>query len=302
MHPLRVLVIYFAVVLIGGALLAPCLYWFAPAATGMFPSLADVPFHRFLLRSILLMGLAGMWPLTRALGVGSLKALGWPPPTAHWNWLASGFLMGIVSLAIVAGIALLAGGRMFREGLTGVRLLEKLLGAVATAAAVSVIEETLFRGAIFGGMRRALRWRLALVGSSVLYSAAHFLGKAEFHGPITWHTGLESLLQMTRTFADGEALLPGFLSLTLAGVLLGLAYQRTGNLYFSLGLHGGWTFCQKLYSALTTSAPGNNVALLGSGRMIDGWLAFVVLVLALGVVSRFMPCVVLREGMRAGSQ
>jgi membrane protease YdiL (CAAX protease family) len=300
MHPLRVLVIYFAVVLIGGALLAPWLYWVAQAATGMFPSLTDAPFHRFLPRSILLLALAGVWPLTRALGGTSPRDLGWAPPAAHWNWLASGSLIGVVSLTIVAVIALLAGGRMFRESLTVVRLVEKLIGAMATATAVSVVEETLFRGALFGGMRRMFHWSLALLSSSVLYAAAHYLGRAEFHGQVKWHAGLVFFAQNTRIFADGGVLIPGFPSLILAGVLLGLAFQRTGNLYFSVGLHGGWVLCQKLYSALTTSAPGNNVALWGSGRMIDGWLTFVVLVLALGVVFRFVPCPVPRPGMCAG--
>ena len=76
-------------------------------------------------------------------------------------------------------------------------------------------------------------------------------------------------------FADFHALVPGFFSLTLAGILLGLAYQRTGNLYFSIGLHAGWIFWLKTYGAFTTSAPHAATWFWGTGKMIDGWLALV---------------------------
>ena len=76
-------------------------------------------------------------------------------------------------------------------------------------------------------------------------------------------------------FADFHALVPGFFNLTLAGILLGLAYQRTGNLYFSIGLHAGWIFWLKTYGAFTTGAPHAATWFWGTGKMIDGWLALV---------------------------
>ena len=67
---------------------------------------------------------------------------------------------------------------------------------------------------------------------------------------------------MLAGFADFHALVPGFFSLTLAGILLGLAYQRTGNLYFSIGLHAGWIFWLKTYGAFT---PARRMPRPGSG-------------------------------------
>ena len=68
---------------------------------------------------------------------------------------------------------------------------------------------------------------------------------------MAWNSGLILLPRMLGGFADFHALVPGFFNLTLAGVLLGLAYQRTGNLYFSIGLHAGWIFWLKTYGAFT---------------------------------------------------
>jgi hypothetical protein len=93
---------------------------------------------------------------------------------------------------------------------------------------------------------------------------------------------------MLRGFADFHALVPGFFNLTLVGILLGLAYQRTGNLYFSVGLHAGWIFWLKTYGAFTTDSAGEKIWFWGSGKMIDGWLAFFVLLATL-FLFKFLP-------------
>jgi hypothetical protein len=93
---------------------------------------------------------------------------------------------------------------------------------------------------------------------------------------------------MLRGFADFQALVPGFFNLTLIGILLGLAYQRTGNLYFSIGLHAGWIFWLKIYGAFTVNSVATKIWFWGGGKMIDGWLAFFVL-LAVLFLFKFLP-------------
>ncbi|MGH7991307.1 MAG: hypothetical protein ACREDS_14100, partial [Limisphaerales bacterium] len=70
--------------------------------------------------------------------------------------------------------------------------------------------------------------------------------------------------------------------------LLGLAYQRTGNLFFSIGLHAGWIFWLKTYGAFTVAAPRTAIWFWGGGKMIDGWLAFFVLAFTL-FIFKFLP-------------
>ena len=286
MRPLWALVIYIVVVFFGGALLAPWLYWLAQHFAHSVPKLAGAPFHRFLDRSFLLLALAGVWPLLRALGAKSLRETGLVPPYGQSKKLFGGFLLGFISLAVVAGIVLAYGGRALTGGVSAGKIIETVLSAAGTAAVVATLEEILFRGGVFGGLRRMFYWPLALVLSSLIYALVHFLHRADFAGAVVWYSGLELLPRLLAGFADFHALVPRFFSLMLAGLLLGLAYQRTGNLYFSIGLHAGWIFWLKIFGAFTADVPQAANWFWGTGKMIDGWLAFIVLALTLAVSSR----------------
>jgi hypothetical protein len=286
MRPLWALVIYIVVVFFGGALLAPWLYWLAQHFAHAFPKLADAPFHRFVDRSFLILALAGVWPLLRALGAKSLRETGLVPPYGQSKKLFGGLLLGFVSLAVVAGFVLFSGGRALTGGASAGKIIGTVLSAAGTAAVVATLEEILFRGGVFGGLRRMFYWPLALGLSSLIYAFVHFLHRAGFTGAVAWYSGLELLPRLLTGFVDFHALVPGFFSLTLAGVLLGLAYQRTGNLYFSIGLHAGWIFWLKIFGAFTADVPKAAICFWGTGRMTDGWLAFIVLALTLAVFNR----------------
>ena len=286
MRPLWALVIYIVVVFFGGALLAPWLFWLAQHFAQAVPKLAGAPFHRFVDRSFLILALAGVWPLLRALGAKSLRDTGIVPPYGQSKKLFAGLLLGFVSLAAVAGIVLASGGRAVAGGVSAGKIFGTVLGAAGTAVVVAVLEEILFRGGVFGGLRRVFYWPLALGLSSLIYALVHFLHRAELAGAVAWYSGLALLPRMFSGFVDFHALVPGFFTLTLAGVLLGLAYQRTGNLYLSIGLHAGWIFWLKLFGTFTADVPRAAAWFWGTGKMIDGWLAFFVLAFTLAVFNR----------------
>ncbi len=283
MRPLRSLLLFVVVVFLGGALLAPWLYWLAGAVA---PSLAEKPFHRFVNRSILGLALLGLWPFLRSLGVSSFGDVGLVRPTRQWKRLAAGLGLGFASLACVAALALLGGARRLNADLSALDFTWKLTGIALSAAVVAVLEEVLFRGALFGALRKAWHWSFALALSSMVYALLHFMESAPLRGPVRWTSGLELLPLMLRGFADAHAVIPGFFNLTLAGAILGFAYLRTGNLWFSIGLHAGWIFWLKSYNAVTTDVVGAKVGFWGSGKLIDGWLALPLLALVLLAVRR----------------
>ncbi len=290
MRPIRALVIYLIVVFVGGALLAPWLYRLAQVVAPSFPQLklAQIPFHRFVDRSLLVFALAGLWPLLRALGVTSLRETGLVSPRGQWQKLGGGLLLGCVVLAVDAGAVMVWSNRTLVPGLTAHKIVGIIFSAIATAAVVALLEEILFRGGIFGGLRRTFYWPLALAVSSLIYALVHFLQPIELTGPAAWNSGLAVLPRMLGGFGDFHALVPGFFNLLLAGILLGLAYQRTGNLYFSIGLHAGWVFCLKIYGAFTTAIPHAGPGFWGTGKLIDGWLAFLVLAVTFAVF-KYLP-------------
>ncbi|HEU6448208.1 MAG TPA: CPBP family intramembrane glutamic endopeptidase [Verrucomicrobiae bacterium] len=286
MRPLWALLIYFVVIFIGGALLAPWLYELAQHLP--FPKIANSPFHRFEDRAFLILALAGIWPLLKAFGAKSPEDLGITPPYGQARKFLGGLLLGFFSLALVAALAIGFRERAFVPDLTTGKIIKTVFSAIGTAAVVSVLEEILFRGGLFGGLRRFLWWPFALLTSSLIFAFSHFLQRGEITGQINWHSGLDLLPQMFAGFADLRAFIPKFFSLTLVGILLCLGYQRTGNLYFSIGLHGGWIFWLKVYASLTYAFPRNITWFWGSEKMVDGWLAFFILVIALAIF-RFLP-------------
>jgi membrane protease YdiL (CAAX protease family) len=286
MRHIRSLLIYFAVVFLGGALLAPWLYWLAQWAAGYWPSmgsLAAKPFHRFLARALLGLALIGLCPLLRRAGMLQWRAIGLGKQGRPAADVLGGFCLGFASLACVAALALVARGRTLTPWQSAAQIVRVLLGAALVAVLVAVLEEILFRGALFGVLRKAMPWPGALALSSAVYSAVHFIQNADQTGALCWYSGLTLLMEM---FKHGPPLVPAFFTLFVAGACLALAYQRKAALYFSIGLHAGWIFWLKSYKLVTQPAPGASPALWGTDKLVDGWLALVVLGVVFCVISR----------------
>ena len=206
----------------------------------------------------------------------------------------AGVLLGFVSLAVIVVVCLVAGVRVWGYDVDGGRLAKILVEAALTGVAVAVIEEVLFRGAIFGAFRKVMHWGWAALISSSIYAILHFMKKVDDMAADHWYSGLVVLGHMFSGFANWGEVIPGFFNLTLAGLLLALAYQKSGNLWFSIGLHGGWIFWRRAYGALTDQPrvdgievpPSPHEWFFGTKTMVDGWLAVLVLVAALVVLWR----------------
>ncbi len=278
-----------AVIFLGGALLAPWLYWLAQFGAGHWAALkglAAQPFHRYADRSFLALAVLGLVPFLRSLGVRSWRDAGLGQPLVHRGRLVAGFGVGFVSLAVAATVTVLAGARQWDGSHSLGQLIGKVGQAGVTAIVVAVLEELIFRGGLFGALAKVYRWTFALFISSAVYAIVHFFERPPDPLVINWWSGLAILPEMLRGFIDTVSLFPGFINLTIAGGLLAWAYYRSGTLYFSIGLHAGWIFWLKSYGYLTREAPGAAVWFWGSGKLIDGWLALGGLALAaLGVAK-----------------
>ena len=285
-RPVRALALYLLAVFIGGPLLAPWLYHGIQALAPSVPALeaaARMPFARYVNRGLLIVALLGLPLFARAAGVRLWSDVGIPPGFIRWRRFGVAFALGFVSLAAVCAVTLAAGGRLLKPRTPG-ELAGQFLGVLATALIVAVIEELLFRGAMFGMLRRAMRWPAALAVSSGVYAITHFMARAENPPSVDWLSGLRVLPTMLAGMTDVRTLFPALLSLALAGVILGLAYQWTGDLSASIGIHAGWIFWLKFYGFATRRAPGVDPWFWGSGRLVDGWLAFAAIVVVLAVV------------------
>jgi uncharacterized protein len=205
MRPVRAIGLYLVFVFLGGALIAPWIYALVQTADGFLPGfqgLASKPFPRFVNRSFLILGLAGLYPFLRAADLSTLRAVGLgrrPDGVSQIGW---GFMFGLTSLACVVFVVLASGVRQPTHANSSIAVLSPFLKAAGTALVVAPMEELFFRGALFGTLRKTFHWTLALVVSSVIYALLHFLERGHTAGPTGWASGFMVLWQMLAGFGD----------------------------------------------------------------------------------------------------
>jgi membrane protease YdiL (CAAX protease family) len=227
------------------------------------------------------MAFLGIFPLVRALGFKSWRDVGLPAPRLRFRTIGHGFLFGLGSLFILGVFLMTVGARGMDVRHSWPVELGRTTIIMLSAITVGFLEELLFRGTLFGSLRLAMPWRLAVVVSSFIYGLLHFLQKPDPPAHVDWTTGLQVLGQMLSGLWPPHRLGAELVCLILAGSLLALAYQRTGTLYFSIGLHAGWIFWARTFNLLTSPEESKYLWLWGTGRLYDGWMTSVVLAVML---------------------
>lgn len=140
---------------------------------------------------------------------------------AQWlRQVLAGIAFGGAQMLLVALLIYATGAVRFSLDPAG-GLAALALGAW-TFAWVALLEELLFRGFIFQRMVDGIGAPAALLLMAVVFAAAHW-----------GNPGMEGA---TEAWAS--------IDLVLAGMLLGLAYVRTGSLALPIGLHFGWNWMQ----------------------------------------------------------
>lgn len=152
---------------------------------------------------------------------------------------------------------------------------------ILAGLAVGLIEETIFRGALLGGLKTMTGTLSAVIVTSVVYSGVHFI-KFPALAPGTevhWYTGF-SVLSGAFTRFSNPAFIDMFLALTAFGFLLALVRLNKGNIYQCIGIHAGVVFSMKLISHLTDFNPdGSYLFLVNDIDRLLGFLAFILLVI-----------------------
>jgi len=240
---------YFIAIVVGGALLAPILFWSAQAlaAHGVFPFLAKYDFDRFFHRAILIAAVVLLWPLLRASNVRGLADLGLAP-NLHWaRDVGSGFLLSVIPLLFCAALLIALRVYSFRHVIIWPRIATVLLAAIS----VPFIEETFFRGIVLGILLRTGQKLLSVVVVSGLFAVVHFLKGAEHESAIvTWISGFQSIRDAFAGFSDPMMVLAAFATLFVIGCILADARVLTRSLWLPIGLHGGWIFASGTFNWL----------------------------------------------------
>ena len=277
-NPAWILSGYLAAVFVGGALLAPWLWMFVQYV-GADSSLAVQPFRRYVDRSLLGVALIGLWPMAKSGLFPGWHSVGMVWGRSARRDLLMGLAGGMLSLAVVALLSLGFGIRAWDSAHSWGLLLSHAIRALGAAIAVSLMEELLFRGVVFGSLRRQFSFTAAALSSASLYALVHFFHRPEAPASVGPWTGLEMLVRMLSGLSQPSKVFPGILTLGAIGWLLAWCRERAGTLWLPLGLHAGWIFWFKSYTFFTAPLAnlGRQSWWWGSARLHDGWLTFAVI-------------------------
>lgn len=222
------------------------------------------PFRRVFDRTVLLVALTGLWPLTRNVGIRSWAELGFACLAAWWRQILLGAALGVASFALAAALA----GRPPDLNRSTTEIVAALLRYALTGVVVALIEETFFRGGLQGALQRVFRLPVAIALTSIVYSTVHFLKPSGVNigaDAVTWNSGLVYLGQVLAHSLDRPGVAVAFLSLFLVGCILGFVFAKSGALYFPIGLHAGWVLANEF------------TRWLGMGKLIEQWVTWPVL-------------------------
>lgn len=238
--------------------------------------LTGVPFSSLAERGSLICGLIASLLYVRWTMRFSATAIGFGRPGRGWaSALIPAYGAGLAIMAVLAislwalGLSRIDESQAFTPGFFGTALLKGLLAGIGAG----LIEETIFRGALFSGLQQRINVLWAILLTSLLYAAVHFIAYPEPTGDIYWYTGLALFPAALAKFTD-PAILDHLLTLFLLGVLLCLLRLRDGHIWRAFGVHAGIIMLIKLDGYITNPVTGTDYGWLVSAHSSRfGWLS-----------------------------
>jgi membrane protease YdiL (CAAX protease family) len=256
--PLKILLYFVAVLLVGSFLAAP-LFW---AARGLAPAAGARGWLRYELqkngetdakgwcsflvedfskvsnRAVILAAVVLLWPLLRSLRIRSAAELGLDRNPNRWRDFTVGYAISIAVMVSLAFILLKLGVYEMKVP----TIWSRVVWVAATALLVGIFEEWLFRGAFLGTFRQCMGPYAALASVTAFFAVVHFLkspSSAIAPENVHWLSGFAILPECFGRFADPVEFLAGYTTYFLFGWICGWAVLRTRGLALSVGFHAG---------------------------------------------------------------
>lgn len=244
----------------------------------------DYPFERVASRLALIFVVIGFWPTLKWAGIRSAADFGFAPHPTWKQEILRGWRMGVYSIAALVLIAWGTGAFVW-DPAAGGRLASRFVAYLIGGLLIGVIEEGLFRGALFGSARRVFHWIPAMIVLSLFFSAVHFI-RPQAPDPIEtaqWHSGFGILPHMLYQSDSMWDYMPYALNLFLIGVVLTLLIHRQNHVYYISGMHAGWVIALQMGRLLFSNDPDQLYYVYGiSANVGRSWAAtFMLMVLAI---------------------
>jgi membrane protease YdiL (CAAX protease family) len=236
----------------------------------------EFKFHRVASRLAMLVLLVGFVLIARRLKVADRASLGFNLPARRFALeTAKAMLLGALLMLPILVTMVLLDMRELKPGLApGLAGWVKLtLSGAMTGLVVALIEETFLRGAMQTAITRESGVGAAILLTSLVYAATHFIGRyrvaaADVHPG----SGLDMLEGALAAFAQPLGILDAFLCLAAVGVILGLVRHLTGSVAACIGLHAGWVAVIAVVRETSQRTSGSTAWLMSDYDGFIGWM------------------------------
>jgi membrane protease YdiL (CAAX protease family) len=245
-----------------------------------------IPFHRVMSRALLISALGALVLFRGRLRLREWWAFG---ARARRQWVF-GFTLALLSSLVMIGLYAAFCG-FHSTDLTPGRATLGLLTALVAALIVPVLEETIFRGFLLTILAESVgRWAAWIVAAAI-YAVAHFLrfpAENADQGHPLW-SGVHGMISVFIHLGQGDFLTGQGFNLFLVGLILGGIFLRTGTLWVSAALHGGWILVLMSFTALTRPVDPPRVSWLGGDLLASPLTSAVLIAMGIGLWRFYRP-------------
>jgi uncharacterized protein len=273
------------VAMLFAALASPWVQW-------LLAPIAIFPLHRVFSRLTMLGVIAcAVWLLLH-YGLAQRELLGFNRPWPQFlRRLLIGLSCGLALMTLALVPLFLLDIRIWSDRMpqdpSGLLLLA--LRGLGSGLLVALIEETFFRGALQGALRRQGSVAWALLAVPAFYSTVHFLGRAASvpHDAVTAWSGFTAWQGFFSLLAEPLRIADAFVALYCVGLLLALVRQRWGDLAGCIGLHAGFVTVIAVFRRISAPASDGNWSFLVGNfdGLLGVWIAALTAVLCV-IVAR----------------
>lgn len=244
----------------------------------------DLAFRKYLTYATLISGLIISGVYLQLYNLLSFKAFGYSGKLSKFfTGMLNGFVYGMIIMLMIELILFLLGIHELDTSrsitLNSISLL--FVKAILAGVLIGLIEESIFRGALFSGLYKQTGPVITVFFSSLVYATVHFIRYRDLPADtdIGWLTGLTMMPEAFRRFSEWS-ILDYFLTLFIFGVLLGLLRLKHKSIAACIGVHAGIVMLIKLADYFTNRTHNSNFDYLVSQyNSTFGWISFIVILL-----------------------
>ena len=277
MRAILVFILFVVLAFICGAVLAYPLKLLLDPALGL-------AFRKYLTYATLISGLIISAVYLQIYNLLSFSAFGYRGGINRFvQGMVNGFVYGAVIMLMIEIILFVLGIHEIDHGksfsLDAIALL--FAKALLAGLLIALIEESIFRGALFTGLYKKTGAVVTVFFTGLVYSTVHFIRYRDLpdETSVGWLTGFSMMPDAFRRFSEWS-IVDYFLTLFIFGILLGLLRLKHKSIAACVGVHAGIVMLIKIADYFTNRTHNSNFDYLVSQyNSTFGWISFIVILL-----------------------